>query len=138
MNLKAKGGSQFRLEQHSFVPIDWNGFSIENNAAIYFDFNEPVITNATLNTIDYGLGIRWCCQRSSYSIYPNPSNGLINLIGFEHCNSVEVLCLDINGREALNERTSNSSLDLSSLESGLYVVFIEGCDASVVEKVVLK
>ena len=42
------GFVKFRVEQ---VPDLEDGHVIENSAAIYFDFNEPVITNTTFNTI---------------------------------------------------------------------------------------
>ncbi|MBP6825412.1 MAG: DUF11 domain-containing protein [Saprospiraceae bacterium] len=55
-NLAASQGFvSFRVGQQTDVPL---GTKIYNSAAIYFDFNEPVITNQTLHTvgIDYLTG----------------------------------------------------------------------------------
>lgn len=42
------GFFQFRISQQPDLP---NGSLIENSAAIYFDFNDPVITNTTFHTL---------------------------------------------------------------------------------------
>ncbi|MEZ4966532.1 MAG: T9SS type A sorting domain-containing protein, partial [Saprospiraceae bacterium] len=42
------GFIQFSIQQRKNVPL---GTVIENTAAIYFDFNAPVITNTTLHTV---------------------------------------------------------------------------------------
>ncbi|MCO6490905.1 MAG: T9SS type A sorting domain-containing protein [Phaeodactylibacter sp.] len=45
----SQGFIQFHIEQQPGNP---NGAIIENNAAIYFDYNEPIITNYAWHTID--------------------------------------------------------------------------------------
>jgi hypothetical protein len=44
----SQGFVSFRIAQKPDVPL---GAEIYNEAAIYFDFNEPVITNRTLHTV---------------------------------------------------------------------------------------
>ena len=44
----SRGFVQFRVQQQPDNPL---GTVIPNQAAIYFDFNEPVITNATWHTV---------------------------------------------------------------------------------------
>lgn len=59
--------------------------AVRNSAAIYFDQNDPVITNQTLNT--YVSTIPVCtssvnespANTSSILLYPNPTNGMLNL-----------------------------------------------------------
>ena len=54
-----------------FVP----GTEIRNRAAIYFDFNQPVITNEVVSVLSMPLGLRpeptW-----EAVIFPNPNNGV--------------------------------------------------------------
>ena len=54
-----------------FVP----GTEIRNRAAIYFDFNQPVITNEVVSVLSLPLGLRpeptW-----EAVIFPNPNNGV--------------------------------------------------------------
>jgi uncharacterized repeat protein (TIGR01451 family) len=53
----SQGFVAFRIDQQPGVPL---GTQIRNTAAIYFDFNLPVITNQTLHTVgeDYLVGTR--------------------------------------------------------------------------------
>ncbi|MEM6726623.1 MAG: T9SS type A sorting domain-containing protein, partial [Bacteroidota bacterium] len=48
----SNGFFKFRIQQHPDLPI---GTRIENSAAIYFDFNEPIITNTEVHEIWDGL-----------------------------------------------------------------------------------
>lgn len=52
-----------------------DGTLIENRAAIYFDFNEPVITNTTFHTIgEYFIAVSTNEKSSdALKVYPNPS-----------------------------------------------------------------
>lgn len=59
------GFVQFRMAQRAGVPL---GAVIKNEAAIYFDYNAPVITNTTLHTIGKDF--------YTLSIVHNPSHGL--------------------------------------------------------------
>jgi hypothetical protein len=53
------------------------GTHIRNNASIYFDFNEPIKTNTTLNTIghiDPHVGTKVLAQENgTFNVYPNPA-----------------------------------------------------------------
>jgi hypothetical protein len=67
-------------ESHGFLaykaklkPNLADGTKIENTAHIYFDFNEAVITNTTLNTIDFFLAIKDPSKENvTVTLYPNP------------------------------------------------------------------
>jgi len=50
--LGSQGFVQFAIKPLAGLP---NNTSVNNNAAIYFDFNPPIITNTTLNTLVYEL-----------------------------------------------------------------------------------
>lgn len=52
------------------------------------------------------------------SVFPNPTNGLLNLTGFEHASQFRVL--DMQGRIALESAGNINQIDVSSLQSGLY------------------
>lgn len=76
---------------HGFVSFHINqvagntvGTEITNRAGIYFDFNAPVITNTTLNTViaDYKTWFTFVQSPEStlaLGIYPNPNNGTFSL-----------------------------------------------------------
>ncbi len=53
---------------------------IFNNAAIFFDHNEPIITNTTLHTIDIALSIKNLNSTKPLLAYPNPFAETITVI----------------------------------------------------------
>lgn len=67
------GFIKFRASQQPDNPI---GTLIENRAAIYFDFNEPVLTNTTFHTIgDHFIMVQTDdpAGATPIRVYPNPS-----------------------------------------------------------------
>lgn len=84
-------------------------------------------------------------ERNSFDLYPNPSNGAINVT---YASSVEgmvnVRVFDLVGKAvadynfSVNEGENFINLDLSSLEKGLYVVEVLQGETSSTAKVILK
>jgi hypothetical protein len=75
-NLEASQGFvKFKVEMREDVPLE---SVIYNRAGIYFDFNPPIITNETWNTVGYYLIIQTPINEEEeaseqpISIYPNP------------------------------------------------------------------
>ncbi|MCB0517518.1 MAG: T9SS type A sorting domain-containing protein [Lewinellaceae bacterium] len=75
------GFVKFSVKQQPGLDL---GTVIENNAAIYFDFNEPVITNTVFHTIGENFieVINDANERPAgfgdLLVYPNPSSGYVN------------------------------------------------------------
>lgn len=60
----------YTVKLKSGLPI---GTQIKNSASIYFDFNDPVKTNTTVNTLGFPLGIKAVAAGSGkMNILPNP------------------------------------------------------------------
>jgi hypothetical protein len=60
------------------------GDSITNFAAIYFDFNEPVITNTAKTIIILPTGIASATQtQGKLHVFPNPAENTINISGIQ-------------------------------------------------------
>jgi len=97
---------------------------IYNNAAIFFDYNEPVITNFTLNTIEYPVSVVMAKQDNhQVKLYPNPANNVINI---ESTAKFNLSIFDIYGHLVLikNNCAKQSSVDVSQFKSGLYIIQI--------------
>ena len=56
------------------------------------------------------------------SVYPNPASNHINIRGLENTQNFELEIIDVNGRvvKKFYEIPNNTSLDISSLQSGVY------------------
>jgi uncharacterized repeat protein (TIGR01451 family) len=69
----SQGFVTFQIAQQAQVPL---GTQIFNQAAIYFDFNEPVLTNTTLHTVDeldISVNTREWERPLRIDVMPNPA-----------------------------------------------------------------
>lgn len=109
------GHLTYRIRENANNPL----FStIENTAYIYFDWNDPIVTNTTyhenmwLDQIDELNG--------DLSIYPNPAQTQISLDLIE---PTQIQIKDINGKVIFNERVQvGQTIQVQALESGIYLI----------------
>lgn len=127
------------------------GTQIKNKAAIYFDYNAPIITNTTLNTLVAGgptstTSIVDLNQRESDKLllYPNPSSGDFTVLFESVENTSGTLSLfDISGREVSNKTISieygeNSFNESTShLQNGIYLVQLKTNSQTTTKKLVV-
>lgn len=120
----SNGDIHFTITQKDNLPI---GTVIENTAGIYFDFNEPVITNTTINTIiEKTTDIGNLSPKSEVVVYPNPSIGLINIIADTKINAITVY--NLIGKEvfkASNLLSSKAFISLKNSADGVYLIKTE-------------
>ena len=130
-------------ESHGFVHFSINQLSdnplgsiIENTAAIYFDLNEPVITNTVFHEVATGFphipsSIDEADLESTLPkdivIYPNPASNVVHVAFPQNSpdSDFDVKITDLFGREMIVGKTSGSSLltiDVSALPAGVYLV----------------
>jgi large repetitive protein len=100
--------------------------SILNKAAIYFDFNPPVLTD-TATTKFSTLTVSTLEQYNlEFKAYPNPTNGIVNIeLAHEADATIEIFNAvgQAVGRQIL--RGSNGQVDMSSFQTGFYIVKIK-------------
>ncbi len=110
------------------------GDSIKNVAAIYFDFNPPVITNKAITEIvlfdDLNEKQK---QTSSLKIFPNPSSNIITFASNEFSNDqCELKIYDLYGRLVKQQTFLNAKsqikTDVSIFTPGVYFVEINQND----------
>jgi hypothetical protein len=97
-----------------------------NKAAIYFDFNLPVITN-TATTKFSTLTVSSLAQYNlEFKAYPNPTNGLVNIeLAHEAHATIEIF--NAVGQAVSRQilRGSNGTVDMSSFQTGFYILKIK-------------
>ncbi len=100
------------------------GESVGNTASIYFDFNEPVITNEAVFTVETSTAV---AQENDDQVrlWPNPADEQL-FLGGAAGRIIEVL--DVTGRIALRERVSmdRSVINVGGLVAGTYSIRIPG------------
>jgi hypothetical protein len=107
------------------------GTQFKNSASIYFDYNAPVLTNTTVNTINDAVGIKEIVKSKDgmMSIFPNPANEncTVKVVSEEDA-VAKISIYSMNGdlvssNDTRFEKGENTfSFPVSSLMPGLYLV----------------
>ena len=127
-NLEASQGYiSYSIEELPNLPLN---AVIENTAYIYFDFNPPIITNTTFN-INGFVGVE-TEQQPALTLYPNPTNDGFYING---ASQGDVSIYSISGQLMLRQAfDTTTKIDLSQMESGVYLVQVEGMGVVFVSK----
>jgi hypothetical protein len=122
----SNGFVTFHVEQNANLEP---GTQITNAASIYFDFNEPVITNTTMHRIFEGFVSVLSLEENSKKdsrilVYPNPTAGQFT-ISLDKSADSDYVIFDQLGRFVktglLIGPKTNISLDV---ESGIYYLMV--------------
>jgi uncharacterized repeat protein (TIGR01451 family) len=117
---KSHGWLQYRIKTKAGLPLH---SEIRNTASIYFDLNTPVVTNTTINTLN-ALGITDVKKEEPFlHLSPNPTNSILN-ISTNSLYSKLIAIYDASGRK-VSERVFTSSLDISNLSQGMYLLEVK-------------
>jgi len=131
-NIMLPDSNANEAESHGFVsykikalPNLAQGTQIKNTASIYFDFNEPIVTNTTLNIIDISLSVGDLNKGNvNITLAPNPMRDYTNIsIAGATDAPIYLEVRDMAGR-LVQQQISESNLlrvDRNSMASGLYV-----------------
>ena len=110
------------------------GSQIRNHASIYFDYNAPVVTNSTLNTIGTAnpanVGVKPVAGAySSFTVYPNPANSSFNaIINSNASGNATITVTDVTGKTlitktiAIQRGAQTIPVDVSQVAPGIYFV----------------
>lgn len=102
------------------------GDVIRNTGYIYFDFNEPVITNTTVSTVINSTGIGELEKTATFSCYPNPASQFINLKLADGATSGTYRLIDILGKEVMaGNLKADNELSIAQLANGVYTIKVE-------------
>ena len=127
-SLNAQGFFSYSIRQ---LPNLQPGDRIENTAEIYFDFNDAIITNTTVNTIVSPSSTRDAAGSPGFALFPNPTSGALTLqLGVPN-EVVTMRVVSVDGRLVSRPRFEQAgtrcSLDVGNgqLPRGLYVLEVE-------------
>lgn len=119
--LGSQGFVSFRIKPVAGIQA---GDVIQNTAAIYFDFNEPVITNTTAHEVAVNTGIREEAAPGRLRVHPNPTNDIL----FIHLpdgadRAVRVYAVDGRPVEVEGRSTAQGmELQVGALSPGAYLI----------------
>jgi uncharacterized repeat protein (TIGR01451 family) len=121
---KSHGFVKYRIKQQKDLAF---GTKIYNSAGIYFDFNEPVLTNKTLHTVGGKDIISATIEKNlvpnfPIKISPNPFNEKA-IFKIPSAISGDFELLDITGKVLRKERIEGTSFEFhrNGLAAGIYL-----------------
>jgi len=125
---ESHGFIRFKIAQKANNPI---GTVIHNSAAIYFDFNAPVITNMTTHTIGEDFiqiisSLSEPQRLAEIKVFPNPfkDRTTFKINSDQHFEQIQLNIFDIMGRKVKSIQSSNSdqqiTLERDGLTTGVY------------------
>ena len=129
------GMVKFRIKQDGSLPL---GQTIDNFAAIYFDFNPAIITNTATTLHLAGAGINEE-NESHLLVYPNPTSSELNVVLGNKGEISAVQLIDLSGRIVLTESGNGSATNISidHLKKGVYILQVQtsaGIEKIMIEK----
>ena len=87
------------------------------------------------------LGINYFTDEDMVSISPNPSNGIVNIRISQFVGKIDVQVIDINGRVVLNKANEDfnveKTINLSHLQSGMYLLKLKGESLDYTQKIII-
>lgn len=103
------------------------GTTLKNTADIYFDNNDPVITNMTLNTLTYGslTAVDEEGDDCALSVFPNPAQGTATVRLCEaFTGRIDLQIFDLKGQllQQLSRRSNTVLIQRGALPEGSYLL----------------
>jgi hypothetical protein len=124
--LKTSVEFDYETTETSYVSItleDSRGFTLSRG------FTIEILQNQSGTT---GIGE----QGRSVSIYPNPADQYIHLVGLEGYQSIEMW--ELSGRMMLKIPSEQKQVDVSGFKNGIYLLVCNGSDGRLVRKLLIK
>lgn len=144
-DLRSQGMFTYTIHTNPSLAI---GTQIRNKASIYFDYNEPIVTNNTLNTIGaptpQSIEDVNTSANTVFKLYPNPTTGGFNITiaAREHSNGL-ITIADMAGKIISKEKIdlvegSNSlHINLKDIAPGLYLVSLQSGKITETQKLII-
>ena len=86
------------------------------------------------------LGVDYFKNEEMIKVYPNPSNGKVNIRINQFNGKLNIQVVDINGRVIYNSINDNfnieKTIDLSSFQTGIYIIKISGESINHTQKII--
>jgi uncharacterized repeat protein (TIGR01451 family) len=126
------GFVKFRVKPKNTLVL---GNTVKNKAAIYFDYNAPIITNTVTTTVAIPTGIAEKIT-NRLEVYPNPLEGEILMISNARGASAKLLTL--TGKELRSWTNIGEQVSLQNVAAGMYLLEVSQNGQRRIAKVVVK
>ena len=122
------GYLRYKIHLNNNTPIN---SSIENTAYIYFDFNPPIQTNTTINTLTVPVSINENISKLKSVVYPNPFSKSFTL-EVDLLKHKEILFnfYDVTGKQLFSKKINSfrTYLNIKDLPAAFYYYELRSTD----------
>lgn len=133
---KSQGFVQYTLKINPGMPL---GTQLKNTAYIYFDYNDAIVTNTTVNTLKNadanggGSAIR-NANNDNLDFEATKSNEKIIIVAKEKIDAVQIF--DISGKSLFSKQlnTKQTELNFESAANAVYIIQVQVGDNTIVKK----
>lgn len=105
------------------------------------DFTEPTPGSTPATGSNCVLAVNHFQDSDLFRIYPNPTNGNLNIAIANYNGDLGVKVYDLNGREVYNKIensfSTEKSINLGNLSTGVYVLKLQGTNLNYTQKIVI-
>lgn len=122
-----------------------DGTQIYNGSAIFFDYNEPVLTNVVMNTLvdsvppclpDADVNMS---SGEGFNIYPNPAQESLTISGTLPLEEIRILnTMGQEVRHICRPAETDINLNISGLPSGVYFLTVQNGGKTLVKKLLIE
>lgn len=120
---ESHGFVAYKIKPKSDIQV---GDVISGNAAIYFDSNEPIITNTVETRIVGTVGLEdHLNPENNVVLYPNPVNELLNVYRTSNVHLEEIIIYDLHGKVVRKFLGNVDTIQVGNLASGVYFIDIK-------------
>ena len=113
------------------------GDSVAATASIFFDFNEPIITNTVTTTVVDVLSVEGeRFRESDIKVYPNPVSDVLTIEIDPNILYVKTIVYSLLGEKLIE--TNGTTINFSSLSTGVYFVEVFTDTESSTKKIIKK
>lgn len=133
-----------------FIRTQYEYYDVANSALPVFIHSSVMIQQAgattplmsqtmVLSSVDPSADLGIEENTSLFNVYPNPTEGLINFKG-DFAENASAVIFDQTGRQVagVSSLTNSQTVDLSSLNKGIYLVVIENNGSQTTQSIVLR
>ena len=99
------------------------------------DNNNVIIDNVILKEVTT-LGINTISLSKDFNIYPVPAKNLITIENTSNVSIQRVEIYDVRGKMIMHKKLNTNTVDISSMESGIYLLAIQTSSGAVWKKIV--
>lgn len=119
----AAGSSGFIAYKIKPVQTIEVGDIISGNASIFFDYNLPIVTNTVSTEVVETLAVETFDHDSAFSVYPNPTDGVLNVKIADGITVRKMTLTNLQGQE-LQSFNSTQTISIDTMRAGMYFISV--------------